>query len=65
MQMFGDCPRRFEGIAVGGIHYKLSGRHHWALEGAGLFELTKLVDIAELAESLARVVLEPSLYLAI
>ena len=53
MQMFGDCPRGFEGIAVSGIHYKLSGRHHWALEGAGLLELTKLVDIAELAESLA------------
>ena len=51
--MFGDCPGRFEGIAVSGLHYKLSGWHDRALEGAGLFELATLVDIAELAESLA------------
>ena len=36
MEMFRDCSRRLKGIAVGRIDDKLSGRHDWTLEGAGL-----------------------------
>ena len=65
MKMFGDRARRFERIAVGGFDNKLSGRHYRAIEGAGLVELSELVDIAQLAESLARIGLEPSLELGV
>ena len=63
--MFRDCSRRFEGIAVGRIDDKLSGRHYGTFEGAGFVELTVLVDVAELAIAFARVGLEPGLELQI
>ena len=63
--MLGDRPRRFERIGISSIHYQLSLRHYRPLKGAGFVELPESVDVPELAEPLARIILEPNLELGV
>jgi hypothetical protein len=49
--MIRDQLRRFERVAARGVHNQLSCGHLRPIEGSVFVELSKLIDIAKLAES--------------
>ena len=63
--MLGDGSRRFERTLIGGIDHQLRRRHLRTVEGAGFIQLSILVDVAQLTESLARLRRNPLLQLGV